>query len=117
MAFYLNDREQIGKVVPEEDLEEFCRQYGDEIILIVFDAGEISRVPSLIATNRVHPGILEEYKISHDVDRVMLLPRDVGLQVINQLARINISCPWAESSFEIPHPQGDPRIVCYLPII
>src|SRR3989338_8096969 len=100
MAFYLNDREQIGKVVPEEDLKEFCREYGDEIILIVFDAGEISRVPSLIAVHKVHPGILDEYKITPNEDRVMLLPRDVGLQVINQLARINISCPLAESSFE-----------------
>ncbi|MEK7457884.1 MAG: hypothetical protein AAB612_00110, partial [Patescibacteria group bacterium] len=106
-AFYLENRDQILKVISEGNLVEFCAQYGQAIILLVLDASEGPLLSILIAQKKIPSGTIDERTIGRRENKLLLLPKGVGLLVIKELAKIGIGCPLATESFEIPKPQGD----------
>lgn len=107
MAFYLTERNQVLKVIPGRELDEFCRKNGPEILLLVLDVQEGTLLPSLIARNRIPPGVMDKDGIGCRENMFLLLPEAVGHLVIAELLQIGQKCTRASESFELPHPNGE----------
>ncbi len=114
MAFYLEDRTQLRKVIPEKELREFCEKNGPKILLLVLDVCEGSLLPGLIAQNKIPSGIMDPDGIGRRENMFLLLPEVIGLQVITVLQKAGIHCIKATNSFECPIASGE-VYAAYLP--